>query len=194
MSTLTDSKGQNVTHAISVIKETYKNLNLLFSDLDSIGEEKGFLSLTPRFMRWKSDSHYDGWLTSNFIKLYQLDSDPVLENFEDLRNGDIYGIEIELADCDYPTISLLRYKFNLKEWTKLPGMSDHWLIWDPFRIENLFTIQENEGVWTSETTEKAKKKYWGLEKATAVDIPLFSITSTEDIEEKIFKKLLLLTL
>lgn len=70
MSIKTTNTGQNISNIVYVLRETFKNLNLLFSELDQIGEEEGFVSITPRFSRWRSDSDYEGWLTSNFIKFY----------------------------------------------------------------------------------------------------------------------------
>lgn len=182
--------GQNISNSIFVLKETYKNLNLLFSELDRIAEKEGFIPLTPKFLRWKSDSDYDGWLTNNFIKLYQLEKDVPLKHIQNLKDGFIYGIEVDLeGENNYPTISLTRYQFDFSEWNKIPTISDHWVFWDPFRVDKFFEITKINGVWTSTTLEKAKNRYWGMQSAVSIDIPLLSITSPEDISSKIFAEL-----
>ena len=189
MSLTTPNRGQNISTAVNVLKETYKNLNLLFTELDRIGEKEGFISLTPRFLRWKSDSDSDGWLTNNFIKLYQIKTDPSLPTIPNMRDGSLFAIEIDLGDNDYPVLSLSRYNFDYSAWTRLPAVSDHWIFWDPFRIENFFEITEMEGLWESIPLEKAKRRYLGMKNAVSKDIPLLSVTSPEDIKHKIFHEL-----
>lgn len=187
--TQSTNMGQNISNAVYVLKETYKNLNLLFSELDRIGENEGFISITPRFLRWKSDSDYDGWLTSNFIKLYQVEKDSPLKHLQDVKDGFIYGIEVDLVgEENYPTISLTRYKFDYSGWNKTPAVSDHWIFWDPFRLEKFFDITQDNGVWIRKTLEKAKSRYWGMQSAVSIEIPLVSITSPEDISIKIFQE------
>ena len=186
----TTNVGQNISNAVYVLKETYKNINLLFSELDRIGEKEGFIPITPKFLRWKSDSDYDGWLTNNFIKLYQVEKDSPLKHLQNLKEGFIFGIEIDLiGEENYPTISLTRYHFDFSEWTRTPTISDHWVFWDPFRIEKFFEITKDNGVWTSIPLEKTKSRYWGMKSAVSIEIPLVSITSPEDISMKIFQEL-----
>ncbi|RHW43464.1 hypothetical protein D1B31_02045 [Neobacillus notoginsengisoli] len=188
--TIPTSNGQNISNAVNVLRETYKNLNLLFSELDRIGEKEGFISITPRFLRWKSDSDYDGWLTTNFIKLYQVEKDPNLKHLPNLKDGFIYGIEVELeGEEDYPTISLTRYQFDYSQWQKTPAISDHWVFSDPFRVKKFFNISNDNGIWTSKPLEKGRGRYWGIQCAVSMDIPLLAITSPEDISTNIFQKL-----
>lgn len=181
--------GKNISNAVQVLKETYQNLNLLFSELDRIGEKEGYTSITPKFLRWKSDSDFDGWLTSNFIKLYQLEKGSPIPHLPNMNDGYVFGIEVDLVGEEYyPTISLIKYKFDFSNWTRTPAISDHWVFWDPFRAERFFEIKNEKGLWTSQTSEKAKTRYWGLEKAAAIEIPLVSISSPEDISTKVFQK------
>lgn len=185
----TINMGQNISMAIDVLRETYKNLDLLFSELDRIGEQEGFVAVTPRFLRWKSDSDYNGWLTSNFIKLYQFEKDLPSAKVPEIKDGYLFGVEVELEGKGYPVISLIRYMFDYNMWTRVPAISDHWVFWDPFRVERFFDIKETDGVWESTPLEKAKDRYWGIESVVAKEIPLLSITSVEDIRTKIFQEL-----
>ncbi|MBM7648446.1 hypothetical protein JOC78_001388 [Bacillus ectoiniformans] len=181
--------GENISNAVQVLQETYKNVHLLLNELDRIGEKEGYTSLTPKFLRWKSDSAYDGWLTSNFIKLYQLKNESPLPHLPNMTDGLVYGIEVDLVgEENYPTISLIKYTFDFTYWTRTPAISDHWVFWDPFRNERFFEINHTDGIWTSTALEKGKTRYWGLENASAIEIPLVSVSSPEDISEKIFKK------
>ena len=188
---LTINHGENITTAIEIIKETYANLEVLFAEMDRIGEEEGYITLTPRFLRWKSDTDSNGWMTSNFIKLYQVESNPPTEKVTDLT-GPLFGIEVDLEGEEYPTLSLIRYTYDYSAWTRMPAVSDHWLFYSPFREENFFEIDQIENVWTSIPIEKAKKRYWGIQRAVAIDIPLIDITSPELIRTEIFQKLMTL--
>ncbi|WP_419887607.1 hypothetical protein ACN6MT_19460 [Neobacillus niacini] len=192
MCLVTNNLGQNINNAVNVLLETYKNLDSLFVELDRIGEEEGFISLTPRFLRWKSDTDPTGWLPTNFIKLYQLETDPDVPGELELKSGSLFGLEIDLESNDYPTISLTRYTFDYSKWTKMPSISDHWIFYGPFRYNNLFNINEENGLWTSVPIEKAQKRYWGIQKAVSRDIPLVEITNPETIRTKIYQGLDLL--
>jgi hypothetical protein len=157
--------------------------------LDRIGEEEGFITLTPRFMRWKSDSDPGGWLTINSIKLYQIEKDPDLPSNLGLKSGSLFGVEVDLLSNEYPVISLIRYTFDYSHWTKLPSISDHWIFFGPFRYDNFFNIYEKNGLWSSEPLEKAKKRYWGIQKAVSREVPLIEITTPDSIRIKIFQEL-----
>lgn len=189
MSLVTNNLGQNINNAVNVLLETYKNLDSLFVELDRIGEEEGFISLTPRFMRWKSESDPSGWIPTNFIKLYQLEKDPDFQGELELKSGSLFGVEVDMESNDYPIISLTRYTFDYTEWTKMPSISDHKIFYDPFRNKNLFEIEEENGLWKSKPLEKAQKRYWGIQKAVSRDIPLIEITNPEMIRTKIFQEL-----
>ncbi len=188
----TNNLGQNITTAINVLYETYQNLNLMFSEMDIIAEEEGFVSLSPKFLRWKSDSNTNGWLTNNFVKLYQLEDKSMMANVPDLREGYMFCVEIELGeeDVNYPLITLSKFTFDYRSWSRLPGVSDHWIFHNPFRDESQFNIDEKEGLCTSKPHQKTKKKYWGLQEAIGRSFPLLNVTSPETIRSGIFKGLL----
>ncbi len=191
MSTTID-KGENISNSVHVLTETYRNLELLFSELDRVGENEGFNSVTPRFLRWKSDVHYDEWLISNFIKLYQLEIDAPLTHL-DMKDGYLYGVEVDLhREEGYPIISVIKYSFDYSKWERTPGASkhDHRVFWNPFRDDSFFNITKTDDIWTSiPSSEEAKTRHWGIKSAVAKEIPLVSVTSPEDIGIKIFQGL-----
>ncbi|NGM85608.1 hypothetical protein G5B47_24730 [Paenibacillus sp. 7124] len=191
---LTVDKGQNITKAVEVLRETYKNLNLLFSEMDIVGKDQGFIPLTSKFLRWKSDTIEDGWLTSDFIKIYQLESEPAFdsEKLSDLKNGPIYAVEIELdSEGGYPEITASRYLFDLSKWSRMPAVSDHWLYHQPYRFDDKFEIEEEDGVWRS-TPRKASvsNTYWGFQSAVGISFPLIHVQDADSIKLEIFQRLL----
>jgi hypothetical protein len=183
------NQGENISRSVSVLRETYTNLNLLFSEMDMIGKEQGFLPLTSKFLRWKSDSNEEGWLISNFIKVYQLDGESAgNELVPDLRDGAVFVVEIELVgEEEYPEITLSRFQYDLLQWERMPAISDHWLFHNPYRLENHFIIEGVEDIWRSKTKEKSSKKYWGLQQAIGKVIPLTTVYDSETIRTQIFQ-------
>ncbi|MCQ2011172.1 hypothetical protein NOM01_14380 [Sporolactobacillus sp. STSJ-5] len=182
-------KGKNITNAVMVLKETYKSINLLLDELDRVSKRSGYMSITPRFLRKRSDANFNGWLTSDFIKLYQWEDDPELPHLKSMKDGLIYGVEVDLDSEDYPTIGLNIYNFDLSNWTTHPSVSDYNLYWDPFRDDVHFNINtdEKELFYSSETKEKYISNYSYLKRSVSKVIPLLSISSSEDIKEKIFE-------
>jgi hypothetical protein len=188
-----NSNGENITSAVTVLKETYRGLNTLFHEMDRIAEDEGFTSLTPKFLRWKSDSDSDGWLTNNFIKLYQVGGNSTIPHLPELQDGDLFGVEVDLDEDDYPQIGLTRYSFDYTLWTRMPAISDHWIFYYPFRDDNSFEIDESNGIWKSKPYAKSIKKYWGIQSAVGRWIPLLKVNSSETVRSEIFGKMAFLT-
>jgi hypothetical protein len=189
---INNSNGENITSAVTVLKETYRSLNTLFHEMDRIAEEEGFISLTPKFLRWKSDSDSDGWLMNNFIKLYQVEGNSIVPHLPELQDGDLFGVEVDLDGDEYPQIALTRYTFDYTFWTRMPATSDHWIFYQPFREDNSFEIDESNGIWKSKPYARSIKKYWGIQRAISRSIPLLIVNSSESVRSEIFGQLVLL--
>lgn len=180
--------GESIVQATNIMIETYENLSILFGELDRVGEREGYIAITPRFMRYKSDTDYSGWLTTNFIKLYVKTSNPI-SSIEDIRELDWFGVMVDLLGDDekkIPMVSIIRYQYDQSYWNRLPAVSDHWAFFLPF-VEDGFEILHEGNEWTSTSNVRAKKKHLGFEIAKAIDIPLFEINSPEDIQIKVFE-------
>ncbi|CAH0121002.1 MULTISPECIES: hypothetical protein [Paenibacillus] len=184
--------GGNISLSVRVLRETYKNINLLLNEMDVIGKEQGFIPLNPKFLRWKSDSYEDGWLLSNFIKVYQMEGGSAgNEMVQDLRDGDVFVVEIDLEGEEaYPEITLSRFQYDLTKWERMPAISDHWLFHDPYRLDNHFSIEETDGLWRCKTKEKSIHRYWGLKQAIGKTIPLTTVCDSASIKTNIFESLL----
>lgn len=187
MSTV-QTKGESIVRASNLLKETYENLSVLFGELDRVGEKQGYVSITPRFMRYKSTIDSDGWLITNFIKLY-VKSTTIPEGIDDIRELPWYGVMVDLTEddeVDFPVLSILRYQFDQSYWNGIPSASDHWTFWSPF-YEEEFDRLHTENEWTVLSNGKLKKKYAGFEKLKAIDMPLFDVKSPDDVRVKIFE-------
>lgn len=184
------NRGENITQALNILLETYENLELLFTDMDKEAEQTGFVSHTERFLRWKSDANYDGWLTGSFIKLYQFEGEKYSERIGKLLQGDMYAVDVNLKEI-YPKIWLCRYRFDYAVWRSMPATSDHWLFSYPFNpgYPELFKVEDASGNRFSIPTAKARKTYWGLQGAVAVSLPLVAVDSAQAIRTEIFDRL-----
>jgi hypothetical protein len=183
--------GQNITNAFTVVLKTYENLEKFWVDLDETAMHSSYVSITPKFIRWKSDSNSAGWLTGNFIKLYQSASDPLIDDIEGLRNGPIYGVEVAFMEKEdlIPMISVAKYDYeasDLSKWGKLPSVSDHWGFHYPLHNKQLFTI-ESKGEFTSSIpkSNKTSKDYWNLIMVTYYRTELVPMQSKETIRRNI---------
>jgi hypothetical protein len=192
MSTIHDA-GRNISLSVKVLRETYKNLSLLFNEMDAIGQEQGFIPLLPKFLRWKSDNYEDAWLLRNMIKLYQMEGESAgNDNLPDLKDGDIFAVEIDLeGEEEYPEMTVSRFRFDLTKWNRLPSIADHWLFWEPYRYDNHFVIEQDaDGLWRSRTKEKSVPRYWGLKEAVGVTFPLTSVYNADTIRTELFGSML----
>lgn len=194
MSTLRSEQdlGENIFNAVQVIHKTYENLEKLFSELDLMAPKFNLQTITPKFLRWKSDNHYSGWMISSFIKLYQsVDSDPI-EDGSGLRNGPIYVVDITLRD-EYSSIPIITIAKNLyeegelKEWGRPPAVNEHWGFYYPTRYKEDFKIEQVGDSYRSTPLSKKKEGYWNIKSSIFKHIPLVQVNSAEAIKEKIFK-------
>lgn len=185
---IVQTKGENIVQATNLLKETYKNLNILFQELDRVGKEQGYVTINPRFMRYKSDTDPDGWMTTNFIKLY-VKGETVPSGIEEIRDLPWYGVMVDLNDDEdlkIPLLTIVRYQFDQSYWTRIPAVSDYWTFWSPF-FDAPFNTTYEDGKWTILSEGNLKKKHSGFEKLEALDIPLFDVKSPEDVRSKVFE-------
>ncbi|MZP31445.1 hypothetical protein GTO91_17270 [Heliobacterium undosum] len=195
-----DAIGDNICKAVSVVYQTYENLNRFFGELDNVGAKEGFVPLVPRFIRWKSDADPGGWAISSFIKPFQLAKDPILKNGSEMRNGPIYVVEALLSDESkkyvgrkpVPQITLGKFTFDFENrpWTTI-SVSDHWFFYYPTRMQDKFDIEQSGENWISKPkNEKVTHDYWGLKNVVWKSIDLVPVNSREMIKKSVFDELL----
>lgn len=187
MSTMPNEEvGKNICNAFKVVHQTYKNLEKFFVDLDSIGEDEGFTSISPRFLRYKSDNDVDGWFVRDFIKLFQQRADQKLRGDSGLRNGPIYLVEADF-EGETPQLRMAKLIYDdLKNWIPI-SVSDRWGFYNPFRDQNNYafdSIGEYSRVRPNNT--RARKESWELKVAIYKQADLVEIDTGEKIRSVIF--------
>jgi hypothetical protein len=179
--------GENIKNAFEVVENTYSNIDKLMKFCDSIAVDYGYDAVTPKFLRYKSDSDYGGWLINSFIKLYQTKTDIVLEN--DWKDGPIFVMELNFQDK--PTVYLSKFEYDdISEWSKGVSPRDYWGFSEPIDCEGSDfkekCLDSNDEYYIAEPeTENVKDKYWGVRRVIYTTFNLLQLDSN-NISEKVF--------
>lgn len=180
---------KNIANAIQVLYKTYENVNKLMEYCKNIASDSGYACMTDKFLRWKSDSDYSGWLVDDFILLFQKESDNLMDN--QWHDGAIYVMEICLGDVDdqniLPTVYLSKFMYkDVRSWAEGCSVSNHWKFYWPLRSEDKFLIEEKgEYVYSSPKDTKASETYGGITQVIYDCVELTSI-NVNNVREKIF--------
>lgn len=183
------NSSKNISNAVHVLYKTYENVNKLMEYCRTIASDAGYSCMNNKFLRWKSDNEYKGWLVSDFIMLFQKDSDELLNN--QWHNGAVYVMEIQLAADDdenvEPMVYLSKFAYkNIKSWSEGCSVSSHWVFYYPLCGEGEFLFEDKtEYVISWPKDQKISDKYWGLEKTIHLGVELTSI-NVNNVKEKIF--------
>lgn len=183
--------GNNIINAFKVVEKTQYSTVKMLTELDEIINNK-YISIAPKYLRYRSDVDVFGLTIKSFIKLYQSKSDPLHSKNPELRNGDVLGLEINFADYDSPKILISKFIYeNLEsKWSALPSISEHWGFYHPLHNKEQFSFEiRTEKIISSPKTEKIKNTYWGLDKVIFVELDLLDIDSSVKIESIIMPKL-----
>lgn len=178
--------GDNIKNAFEVVLKTYKNVDKLIKYCDLIAIDKGYEPVTNKFLRYKSDSNYEGWLINSFTKLYQYKEDNILEN--EWKDGPVFAMEINFEDI--PTVYLSKFEYeDISDWGEGVSPTDYRGFTEPIDcedngfIENM--IKDRDGYFISKPTPEVKDRYWGIKRVIYTKIDLLEIDSN-NIDEKIF--------
>lgn len=187
--------GEIIANAVKVLISTYENLSKFFEELDRIACQEGFESISPRFLRYKSDNDPAGWLIKGFIKLYQYAEDPLLGDGSGLKDGPIYGVRITLGmNEEVPQINICKYEYaDLTHWGKLPAVSEYWGFSQPlYRKDQMVYSTKGDYTHCHPKDDQTAERYWSLKELTYKTIELIPIHSEDKIRTSIigeFKKL-----
>lgn len=183
--------GENIFNAFEVVNKTHENVSRLIEFCRVMtAERKEFDLMSPKFLRYKSDTDFWGWNTNQIFLLFQDTEDEMLEN--GWRDGPIYVLEIVLYDADMaewfgtnePWVELAKFEYeNIKGFS--PGVSPAsyssflYPLYDPKYEE------PEKGILTAEMPEEITRKYWGVKRVVCKTVPLTDIRY-ENAYEMIF--------
>lgn len=162
--------GQNIHNAFAVVFETLQGIEKLISKCGAELDHRKYYMPIQKFLRYRSDLCWEGWIYWSFILLFQRREDgPVMEN--EWIDGPIYAVEINVDSetCESPEVYIAKMEFgSLKDWTKGCSPSNHNLFYDaihangPYEKEPLFNgivqVKPQPG-----EEQKAADAFWGFQ-------------------------------
>lgn len=184
------NSSENIANAVQVLYKTYENVQKLMDHCRDISSKNGYTAMIPKFLRWKSDNDYDGWLLNDFILLFQKKSDIFCDN--QWYDGPVYVMEIKLGDIDdasfKSTIYLSKFTYNdIKSWSPGCSVANHWVFYKPLRSSEGPFETKNNGKYaiSKPRDQKTSDYYWGLKYVITQSFELTSI-NVNNVKEKIF--------
>jgi len=179
----------NIANAVKVLGNTYASVDKLMQQADGESLKAGYGSVSPRFLRWKSDVDPWGWFITSFIKLYQKATAPELDN--GFRAGSIYGFQINLE----PEVQVILFRNDYPDLSLVKGISpaNHWVFYwpnyeGPVKADFKITPKVYEGRNYKESVtigDIAKKNYWNMDKSLFIEGNLVDIDA-KNIQSRIF--------
>lgn len=188
------SLGENINNAFKVVFSTLQSVEDLINCLSSNYDEKKYSKPTDKFLRYKSDLSWDGWIYWSFILVFQrIEDGNLMDN--DWINAPLYAVEINLdsdTNEEEPQIFIAKMEYNnLAGWSKGISPGSHGTIYGPIHAHNeLFDLKEHLDEYRVITPkenmiDKMNKNYWGFKKLVRKSIPLVSING-DNYLSKIF--------
>lgn len=160
--------GENIFKAFEVVNKTHENVAKLIEFCRIMTtERKEFDLMSPKFLRYRSNSDYWGWNTTQIFLLFQDTQDELLEN--GWRDGPVYVLEILLYDPDgyfetnEPWLEIA--KFEYEDVKRLPPVVSP-ASYDCFSVPLYDTEYEDleDGLVAAEMPEEITQKYWGVKR------------------------------
>lgn len=158
--------GENIYNAFEVVNKTHENVEKLIEFCRIMTtERKEFDLMSPKFLRYKSDSDYWGWNTTRMFLLFQDSQDELLEN--GWRDGPIYVLEILLYDpnaffeTNEPRLEMAKFEYeNIRDFFSGVSPADYYYFTHP--LYDLDYEEIEDGIFAAEMTEEITRKYWGV--------------------------------
>jgi len=163
--------GENIFNAFDVVNKTHENVAKLIDFCRVVAEErKEFELISPKFLRYKSDSDYQGWNTTQMFLLFQDVQDRLCKN--GWRNGPIYVLEILLYDTygcwetHEPRLEIAKFEYkNIKNWgSERISPTDYDAFIHPLYDVDVDYKEMKDGILVAEMPEEITQKYWGVKR------------------------------
>lgn len=154
--------GENIFNAFEVVNKTHENVEKLIEFCRIMTtERKEFDLMSPKFLRYKSDSDYWGWNTTQMFLLFQDTQDELLEN--GWRDGPIYVLEILLYDPDgcfetnEPRLEMAKFEYeDIKSFS--PGVSPASYYCFTHPLYDLDYEEMEDGILAAEMSDEIDRK------------------------------------
>ena len=180
--------GENIHNAFEVVNKTHENVNNLieFCKL-MVNEKKEFDLMSPKFLRYKSDSDYWGWNTTQMFLLFQDMQDEMLEN--GWRDGPVYVLEILLYDTYEcfetiePRLEIAKFEYeDVKNFPSGVSPTSYYCFTHPLYDLNYEELED--GTLVADMPEEFTQRYWGV-KRVVCKVELLVDVNNENAYDKI---------
>ncbi|MGN0355612.1 MAG: hypothetical protein ACI4EI_11140 [Muricoprocola sp.] len=187
------STSENIRNAVQVLYKTYASISKLMDQCRAESDDHGYLLMSDKFLRWRSDNNSDAWLLNSMILVFQRRDDPECDSKNGWKDAPVYTMEVCLGlkdDSNYePELVLSKFEYtNITEWPEGCSPADHWGFHQPIHPGKKFPFTMTEKgsfkIFTPTSAKKAKG-YWNLKRAVSLSFPLVDVTSS-NMEEMIF--------
>lgn len=172
--------GENIGNAFQVVKKTYENIDKLISYCITASEkESHFVPAVTKFLRYRSDNDWQGWLTQEFFLLFQDKQSEKLKN--GWRNGPVYVLEINMTEDSEPMAIISKFEYeDISTWDVGCSPASYWAFYDPLRDETMNCRKDGDiNILTPSAVaaQKTSKDYWGVSKISYKKFPLADINA-----------------
>lgn len=171
---------ENIYKAFEVVNKTHENVEKLIDFCRVMTmEKKEFDLVSPKFLRYKSDSDYRGWNTTRMFLLFQDTQDELLEN--EWRDGPIYVLEILLYDTDWrfetnePRLEIAKFEYeDIKSWEPGGiGAGEQYYFKHP--LYDVDYEEMEDGILVAEMPKEITQKYWGVKRVVCKEALLVDV-------------------
>lgn len=171
--------GENIFHAFEVVNKTHENVEKLMEFCKIMAaERKEFTLMSPKFLRYKSDSNYWGWNIRRMFLLFQDMQDEPLEN--GWREGPIYVLEIMLYDPDEcfdtnePRLEMAKFEYeDIEHFSSGVSPASYYYFEEPLYAVDYEEMEDN--LLVAEMPEEITQRCWGVKRVVCTDVPLVDV-------------------
>lgn len=188
------STGENIRNAVQVLIETYRSAQKLLNHCRALAEERGYLAVSDKFLRWRSDPDPAGWLISSVLLPFQWSGDPPCPSGNGYLDGPTYAVEVFLgSDWEHerdllPQLYIARYDFDrVNDWSSARwSPADYWILHHPLHgVPDIPLSTLGDYQCSVPDSPKTSERYSGLTRALFRAFPLMTVTA-ETLKPMVF--------
>ncbi len=183
---------ENIHNAFSVVFKTFEATQNLIEKCKCEYDKEQYYMPTEKFLRYHTDSEWQGWIYWSIILLYQRKEDGIkLDN--GWIDGPVYAVEINFDAEIYqaPLLNVARFEFSdMEKRVKNCSPNKH-DIFNKIMYEAVEGIEKEKiddthyKYTVCENVEDIEESYWGFKSAIVEQYKLVDITA-DNYKEKIF--------
>ena len=175
--------GRNMELAFGYVQQIFKETSQLMKKLDNLMPVgKDWIPTYGNRTTKEVTSHLEdpeGWLVEASFRIYDSTKDLSIKK----------GITVTYwgKDIDQPVLIVGKINYILDEKAKRPIKDDHWDLWYLWFEEDCEKHESNGTVFKVIPRESRLKEY--IKEASIFAIPLVSVSSEDDVKNKVYDKL-----